>query len=307
MRWTKLGHVYVADGERDWQASHAYCPTPIGLGDGRIRVYCAFWDTARIGRVGWVDIDEDDPTRVLAVSDEPVLDRGEPGAFDDNGVTPLSAVRLDDGTIRLYYAGWQLGVRVRYFLFTGLAESRDNGKTFARVSRAPVLDRSDEELQLRSSVHVRRDGDGWRIWYASTSDWVVNPDGISRPRYALRQARSQDGVTWPPAGGHCIELEDEDEIGFARPSVVEHDGVYKMWYALRRFSVGYRLGYAESSDGLVWKRNDAEAGLDVGSEGWDSEMVGLSAIHERDGSPYLFYNGNNYGETGFGVAVADSW
>jgi len=43
------------------------------------------------------------------------------------------------------------GVGVRYFLFTGLAESEDGGESFVRASRVPVLDRSDEELHVRSS------------------------------------------------------------------------------------------------------------------------------------------------------------
>ena len=34
-------------------------------------------------------------------------------------------------------------------------------------------------------------------------------------------------------------------------------------------------------------------------------MVGLSSVVETREGTYLFYNGNNYGETGFGVAVAE--
>jgi hypothetical protein len=304
MKWEKLGRVYVGRGDREWQNSHAYCPTPIALRDGRIRVFCAFWDRDRIGRIGWVDVDEYDPTRVLGVSTTPALDIGVPGAFDDNGVTPLSASRLADGTIRVYYAGWQLGVRVRYLLFTGLAESYDDGATFRRVSQAPVLDRSDQELQLRSSVHVRQEAAGWRMWYAATSDWVVNPDGVSRPRYIFRHVASPDGITWPDCGEPCLTPADDDEIGFARPCIIGRGGAYRMWYSIRRFSIGYRIGYAESTDGIRWRRMDADAGIDVSASGWDSEMVGLSAVHEHDHMLYLFYNGNGYGETGFGVAAA---
>ena len=140
--WRKLGRVYVAGGEHDWAASHAFVPTALDLGD-RIRVLLRRSGTATsVGRVGWVDVDPEDPRTVLAVSERPALDVGEPGMFDDNGVTPLSVCEHDGG-LRMYYAGWQLGTRVRYFLFTGAAESRDGGETFERVSRVPVLDRSD--------------------------------------------------------------------------------------------------------------------------------------------------------------------
>jgi hypothetical protein len=34
-------------------------------------------------------------------------------------------------------------------------------------------------------------------------------------------------------------------------------------------------------------------------------MVGLTCYQETPHGTYLFYNGNNFGETGFGVAVLE--
>ena len=303
MSWRKLGRVYVAAGERDWQQTHAFCPTVLDLGE-RLRVFCAFLDAQKVGRCGYVDVSSDDPTVVIDVSAAPVLDIGEPGAFDDNGVTPLSVLRLSDGRVRLYYAGWQLGVRVRYQLFTGAAESTDDGRTFTRVSRAPVLDRSDGELSTRTGGTVHREGERFRMWYAGGSDWITTASGAVRPHYALRHAASADGLDWPRAGEVCLEPR-EHEHGFGRPAVVHEDGVYRMWCSVRRVDIGYRMGYAESADGLAWERDDARAGLDVSEHGWDSEMVCMAAVHDTPTGRYLFYNGNDYGATGFGVAVAD--
>jgi predicted GH43/DUF377 family glycosyl hydrolase len=302
--WDKRGLVYCAAGERPWKATHAYCPTPILLDEGRrIRVLCAFLDDDRIGRCGFVDVDPRDPTRVLAVSDEPVLDIGEPGTFDEHGVTPLSLVRLEDGRLRLYYAGWQRGVGVRYFLFTGLAESRDDGDSFTRVSAAPVLDRSDAELHLRTGGLVLPDGDGFEIWYVGGSGWVGSgPD--ARPRYGMRHLRSADGIHWPDTGDVCFEPR-ADELGFGRPCILRRDGMLQMWYGRRDLTGAYELGFATSPDGVTWQRDDARAHLDRGGPGaWDSEMVGLSGLLETPDAIYLFYNGNGYGATGFGVAVA---
>lgn len=306
MRWRKLGRVHVADGRREWARTHACCPTPIALSDGRVRVLCAFLDSSKVGRVGYVDIDAADPTNVIAVSKRPVFDIGEAGAFDDSGVTPLSACRDDDGAIRLYYAGWQLGVRVRYFLFAGLAVSEDDGETFRRVSRAPILDRRDGELHMRTGVHVRRDEGGWRMWYAGGSEWVGSPGVDLKPRYALREIASDDGLRWPGGGRVCLEPQGADELGFGRPCVLARPGGgLRMWYSLRTLGRGYRIGYAEAPDSRSWERHDERGGIDISARGWDSEMVCLSAIHETAGGTYMFYNGNNYGETGFGVAVAE--
>jgi hypothetical protein len=306
IHWRKLGLVYAARGERAWQQTHAYCPTTIQLDDERIRVFCAFLDAERIGRAGWVDVDARDPRRVLDVSAEPALDIGQPGTFDDNGITPLSICAMPDGTLRLYYAGWQLGVRRRYFLFTGLAESRDGGMRFERVSGTPVLERSGDELFIRSSAHVRPGRNGWRMWYGAGSEWVDGPDGISRPRYEMRYLESSDGIRWGAVGQRCLSPANDDEHGFTRPTMLEEpDGRLRMWYSLRTHSRRYRVGYAESNDGITWERRDNESGLDVSERGWDSEMVSLCSVERTPHGIYLFYNGNNYGETGFGVAVAE--
>lgn len=306
VNWCKLGRVYCAAGERDWQRSHAYCPTPFDLGDGRLRVFCAFLDADAVGRAGWVDVDAGDPTRVLGVSPDPVLDIGDAGTFDDAGVTPLSVVRDGEGRLRMYYAGWQRHVRTKYSLFLGLAVSDDDGASFVRARTVPVLDRCDGQETVRSSGHVRRDGGAWRLWYAGGGEWVTDPaDGSVKPRYALRHLLSEDGIRFDGPGELVLAPVGEDEIGFARPYVLASGDRLRMWYSLRTFSRGYRIGYAESADGRRWVRRDEAAGIDVSATGWDSEMVGLSAIAAVREGTYLFYNGNDYGRTGFGVAVAD--
>jgi hypothetical protein len=293
--------VYAADGSEPWAMTHAFLPTATLLDGRRIRVYAAFLDAGRVGRVGYVDVDASDPRRVLAVSRRPVLDVGEPGTFDDNGVNPVCLVEHGGRTL-LYYVGWQLGVRVRYYLFVGLAVSDDGGESFRRCSRVPVLDRSDGERFVRTAANVRLEGGVWKMWYVGGSEWL-EVGGKSVPSYRLRYLESQDGLHWGPSGRLCLDFNPPDEYGFGRPFVVRKGDGYAMWYSIRSVSKGYRLGYAESPDGLAWERKDHEVGIDVSPAGWDSEMMCFSSLVSVGGATYLFYNGNNYGETGFGVAV----
>jgi hypothetical protein len=305
VEWHKLGHVYTAAGERPWARSRAYLPTSLALDDERIRVYVAFLDGELVGRLGYVDVDASDPTRVIGVSEQPVLGAGQPGTFDDSGVNPTSVFR-HDGRIWLYYVGWQRSTRVPYLLFTGLAFSDDGGDTFRRHARVPVLDRSDVEPTLRSGAFVApQAGGGFRAWYVSGDRWVES-QGKLRPSYGLRYAESPDGVSWPAAGTPCLEPAAPDEYGFGRPYVMDDGGRLRMWYSIRSHSRGYRLGYAESRDGIAWERRDAEAGVDVSAEGWDSEMIHCGWLQRTANGTYLFYNGNGYGETGFGVAALTS-
>ena len=85
-----------------------------------------------------------------------------------------------------------------------------------------------------------------------------------------------------------------------------------MWYAYRnarRYRTdrrrSYRIGYAESEDGVRWHRLDDQAGIDVSDQGWDSEMICYPHVVVRAGKAYMFYNGNMFGATGFGYATLE--
>ena len=304
MKWKKLGRVFVADKSQPWMQSHAFAPTPWKLNDDMIRVFVAFWDAEKVGRLGYVDVSAKDPTKVLEVSQKPVLDVGRAGTFDDSGITPASLVRMPNGSLRLYYVGWQKGVQVRYYLFSGVAESTDGGKTFKRVQETPVLDRAPGEIYIRTAPYVLKEANGFRVWYLGGNEWVTAGEK-QIPTYDLKVSFSSDGLSWSQ-GKLVMEADrSKKEIGFGRPWLVQKPSGFQMYYSIRRED-GYRLGYAESVDGVSWTRKDDQIGLGVSASGWDSEMVCFTALATtRDGSTVMFYNGNNYGETGFGAAVLE--
>lgn len=304
MRWQKLGIVYSPDGHTPWATSHAMIPTPLRLNADTLRIYVTFCDHAGIGRPGYVDVSADDPTKVLNVSQHPLFDIGEPGSFDENGVLTCSVTSIDEQTKYLYYAGFELGTKIRYRLLTGLAISRDGGETFQRVSRAPVLERSDKELHFRCGPFCVHEHGRFRLWYVGGSRWT-EVSGKAMPIYDIRYLESQDGVTWGPEGEVQIAISQEDEHGFGRPYVLRTaGGGYRMFYSVRRISFGaYRLGYAESSDGKSWRRMDDALNLDVSPGGFDDKAIMYAAPIEVNGRLYLFYNGNDFGRNGFAVAV----
>jgi predicted GH43/DUF377 family glycosyl hydrolase len=128
MRWNKKGLIFGPNGKNSWAKTHCLQPTPLLISPDIIRVFTGFRDQTGISRVGYVDLKASDPSQILYVTDQPVLDIGEPGCFDENGVVPTAIVKKDDRLL-LYYAGYQLGMKVRFFVFGGLAESLDGGKS----------------------------------------------------------------------------------------------------------------------------------------------------------------------------------
>jgi hypothetical protein len=195
-----------------------------------------------------------------------VLAPGPLGAFDDRGVTSSCLVR-DGARVLLYYTGWSLGVTVPFYLSAGLAVSEDSGRSFERVSSAPLLDRSSADPYLTASPFVLRDGGSWRMWYVSGVGWELE-DGVPRHRYHLRYAESDDALSWRREGRVVMDFAGPDEYAFGRPCVLKEDGHYRMWFCARGSS--YHLGYAESDDGLSWRRADEVAELPTSASGWDS-------------------------------------
>lgn len=303
MRWHKRGLIFVPDGKLWWARAGAQLPTVSVVDNRVIRVYFGSKDQDGYGRTGRIDLDGNDPRRIIEVASEPVLDLGELGAFDDCGAVPNSVISYA-GRQYLYYQGFQRTERVPYLTFTGLAISDDGGRSFKKYARTPITDRTDAEPFIRSTPCVRLEGTQFKMWYVSTVRWVQSERGVHYV-CVIRYATSSDGINWETHPHVCLEPKLPDEYAVGRPSII-HDGLrYRMWYSMRSFSKLYMLGYAESSDGIVWERKDDEVGISPSSSGWDSEMVCYPSVVEIDGQKLMLYNGNGRGLSGIGYAVLE--
>jgi len=288
--------LVITPNGSDWMRTHAMVPVGEPRQDDICRVYFSGRDTENRSIISYAEIDLKSPSSEPKFSG-PVLGLGALGCFDDNGVSPSWLV--DDGGRKwLYYIGWNQGSTVRMHLYGGLAVSDDGGETFQRYSRAPLLERSNDEPYLNTAPCVMNDGGTWRMWYTSGVDWVHR----DLPRYNIKYAESKDGLNWKRTNTVCIDFATQGENALARPCVRKEDGVYKMWFSHK--GENYRMGYAESIDGIHWERDDGQAGLDVSPEGWDSKMIEYAYVFDHRGVKHLLYNGNDYGKDGIGLAVA---
>jgi hypothetical protein len=282
-----------------WATSHAALPVPTPLADGRVAVLFSSRDEEGRARIGRAEISLDGSTEAR-VSPDPVLDLGELGSFDDSGVTS-SCVVDHDGRRHLYYSGWARGVTVPFYLFVGCAVSE--GGEFLRVSPAPVLGRNEVDPYLTASPWVLVEDGRWRMWYVSGTGWRIE-DGRPKHWYHIKYADSDNGVTWRREGRVCIDYGNESENAMGRPCVVRDTDRYRMWFSVRGDS--YRLGYAESDDGLTWIRCDDKLHLDGDGGAWDEEMQTYPAVFDFGGRRHMLYNGNDYGRTGIGHAMLEA-
>jgi len=299
--WTKRGLVFdvARHGAGGWMSHSALTPTPWARGDGTIRVYASFRDASGVGRIGFVDVLADDPTRVLRVSAEPALDIGRGGCFDDSGMI-LGDVVEAPGGLHLFYVGFQRVAGAKFLAFSGLAISTDGGERFWRVQETPILDRAPGRSTI-AAIHSAHYADGlWRLWYAVGDDWEYL-EGRPYPRYHIRYAETRDLRAMPRHDRVCLRPRG-DEYRIGRPRVYRLGRRYAMYFTWGDRAGRYLPGLAFSDDGVNWERRDDALGIAPSAAGWDARTLCYPALVRHGGKLLMFYNGNDMGRDGFGVA-----
>ena len=69
----------------------------------------------------------------------------------------------------------------------------------------------------------------------------------------------------------------------------------------------YSIGYAESRDGISWKRNDEAYGLAPGNRPGEDVMVEYGVVISSENKNWLLYNGNEYGRFGIFAAQGEKF
>jgi hypothetical protein len=302
MRWRKLGLLFAPSGDLDWMRTHAAVPFAEPIAGGLFRVYFSGRDREQRSHTCELTMELGSSPRVLDVSSVPVLAPGELGCFDDSGAM-LSWVTPNGKNRHMYYIGWNRGVTVPFRNALGLAISSD-GQPFRRFAKGPIVDRTASEPHFAASACVLVDGETWRMWYLSCTGWDMI-DGRPEHRYHLKYAESLDGICWRRQGIVAIDYRDADECAISRPSVIRDQDRWRMWFSYRGRTTTYRIGYAESDDGVAWRRLDNLAGIDVSDSGWDCEMIEYPHVFDHGGVRYMLYNGNRFGQSGLGLAVLE--
>jgi hypothetical protein len=309
MAWQKKGLIYCPDGTKSWSLSHAQVPvTDLDLAHNKIRIYFSTRDEFGRSLPDFIEVAANNPLKIITKNSEPLLPLGAPGTFDDCGVMPSWIVNFQNKKY-LYYIGWNVRNTIPYHNAVGLAISHDNGATFEKISAGPLWDRNYKEPHYSGSSCVLVDDNNvWRNWYLSCTEWrLVN--GKMEPRYHIKYAESQDGIEWRREGVISIDYLDDNEAGIVKASVIKENNLYRMWYSYRNFSEyrtnsnsSYRIGYAESTDGMHFKRMDHLSGIDISNKGWDDLMICYPHVVDVKNKRLMFYNGNGFGQSGFGYA-----
>lgn len=316
MKWRKLGKIFdpTEHSLPNNCVEFAQSPQTLVLAD-RVRVYFSTRVRDRVGKylshVAFVDFDKN-MKDIIGISKGTVIELGGLGCFDEHGIFPVNVLR-DGDRVLAYTTGWNRKVSVSADAAIGLAISHDNGLTFQKYGKGPVLAASLHEPFLIGDAFVALHQSLYHMWYIYGTKWkkFAETDALDRV-YKIAHAMSADGINWQREGRPIIaDKLNEDECQ-ALPTVFQRDGKYHMYFCYRQAhgfrtqsQHAYRIGYACSDDLTDWVRDDSQAGIDVSEDGWDAQMQCYPHTFELDGKVYLLYNGNEFGRSGFGLAMLD--
>lgn len=307
MKWEKKGLIYTPEGNGFFK-SHAARPVPFRVSEKVLRLYYSSRDDDDRMLPTHIDVELENPSNILYVHEQPLLNLGRIGTFDDSGVTFGSIVDLD-GETRAYYTGWKRRrIYVTFELSIGYCSKYDPDSEFKRDFEGPILAQDRNHPFLAAGPFVFFDGGIFKMWYCSGTGWVIT-DGNPEPLYRIHYAESKDGISWDPLKEPVVDYKFDGEV-ISAPWVIKSSTGYHMWYSTRgsgsKDEKKYSIGFAQSPDGKKWTRMDDQAGIGTSETGWDSQMICYPALYPYKDRIYMFYSGNNVGKGGMGYAVGEN-
>jgi len=292
-----------------WRMSHAQAPSTL-IFDNYIRCYYSTRPSVDnegnfVSYTGYVDLDVENPLKIIEVSQNPIMALGDRGTFDEFGVYPFSATPFQ-GRLLGFHGGWTRPRSVPFAVAIGASESFDNGQSFQRLGRGPLIAGNPDEPFILSGPKVRNFNDRLYLFYIAGRAWINSGDR-PEPVYRIRLATSEDGENWVRENRELIPPVDETDEAQASPDVFWYGDRYHMIFCFRKTqnyrgqNGSYRLGYASSVDLLNWIRNDSLIDFEPSNYGWDHEMIAYPHVFYTEGRWFMMYLGNGVGRDGFGL------
>lgn len=313
MKWKKRGKIFTP-GEQglDWMQRRSQVPNTLVFAN-IVRVFFSCRgkrgnDGLDVARPAFVDFERKNfPNKIVKVSEEPILELGKLGTFDEFGIMP-SCVTKVNSLYYLYYLGWKRLASVPYDIAIGLAISSD-GENFSKMGAGPVLGANLQEPFIQSTISnpITVDSQRTVFFYMTGIKWLKDSNGKTESIYKIARAITKDGVTFDRTGAGCIRSIVEEECQ-ASPAVFRLSNRWHMYFSyrhgldFRNSERGYRMGYAYSDDLENWTRDDSQTGITISESSFDNEMICYPHIFELDEKILMLYCGNDFGEDGFGLA-----
>ena len=289
--------------------SHVQSPAAIDFGDHYRMFFCSrkLADSSGgnfVSKLFSIDL-EKKSFRVLHSPKEEIVNVGDSGTFDEFGMTPVSAIFIEN-QLYLYYAGWSRSVSVPYTAAIGiLIETHRDSSKFKRLFKGPVIPYDTDEPYLMGSPRVKQFNNKLYMFYVAGTRWD-DSSGSPEPTYKIRLAVSNDGQNWSKIGRNLISDSIDAFECQAAPEVIRFGDGYLMLYSFRSSlrhdpKREYQIGMAYSKNLEEWKTLPA----DLQTTAISPNISGTSYYNlvEDSGEIRVFYQLPGMGKEGVGTAI----
>ena len=320
--WRRDGGNPVIEPGSGGSYNSTACMTPtVIVRDGEYWLYYAGGDREGRRRICLAIAPKERPAAFRHVG--PVLDAGGEDDFDAKWQVCPRPFQVGKKWYMIYTGlpktGWTKGLG-HSIQGLGMAES-DDGVSWRRLGMNPTLTGNQfEEFPGNSSIGgggppLPVPGPGGAVTYRLYCSLPVgrrSPDLRTDQEKLAMVGHSRDGLTW---SGFRIVMRRRPEIAredcAANYPVVWRDGeLFRCLYCCIGTRWGaYSIAEAVSADGYEWYRgtggDDNLALAPAQDDGWEGSMTCYPTVVHEPGRLRVYYNGNGYGATGIGMAVAD--
>jgi beta-1,2-mannobiose phosphorylase / 1,2-beta-oligomannan phosphorylase len=240
----------------------------------------------------------------------PILDI-DPSSWDRYAIETVSVIiDADDGPerkYRLWYAGRTKDTAGDPGYDLGYAYSPD-GISWTKRGE-PVLKRGASAEWDNSFIEgptVIKEAGTFYMWYAGM-DAVANGQPTDG-KVCIGLATSADGIAWTKAPSNPVLSPgitgSWDSRTVQDPCVLKYEGKFRMWFGGKAndfVHYGQQTGYADSDNGVVWRKSPANPVFARGAPGqWDSVTASFGSVCIEDSRLMLWYTGMNK-DSGWGI------
>ena len=240
-----------------WDAVDVLNPAAIRVGEGFALLYSGF--DGEVWRTGLARSEDGWTWRKSRANPllEPDSDSWEGAYMAANG----ALLRQKDEFLYWYQAGPRNATRI------GLARSHDLERW--RKEPSPVFGPGAPGTWDEAAVgdpYVIRSGEFLYLFYLGQNRFGVQRLGLARSREGVVWQRFHRNPLLEPGGAGAF-----DERGLGEPAVFCAGGAWRMLYVGRDASERRRLGWAETADGLDWRKTSED--VIAGEQPWNEAAV----------------------------------
>ena len=273
--------------------SHAANPVVIKVNRSIFRIFFNSRDEKQRSSVYSIDFDLS-TLRLMPDSLKVQFLLNSPNSYFKDGVSLGSHFELN-GLNWVGFMGWINPSDKHWYGTIGKFQLNDNFD-FERIEENPWFDLDNYDQTSLSYPAVYTSKNTMHVWYGTTLAW---DGGNGEMIHILKEKISKDCVRFESTN-RVVEWKMGESQAFSRPSVLQIHDKFLMAYSVRGNKTRYRIGFGliEDHSSIVKQM----CTFSTSTSKWESEMVEYPYLVSHGDSIFMFYNGNDYGKSGIGLA-----